>query len=76
MLAQPDPLVVSQLLYHNADTNGNWKIEPTELSRVITPYNARYALPDGSGRIRAGYCVVAAPGTTPDGCAPDPTLAP
>ena len=69
MLAQPDPLVMSQLLYHNADTNGNWKIEPTELSRVITLYNARYTLPDGSGKIRTGGYMLAA--GTVDGFAPD-----
>ena len=70
MQAQPDPLVVNQLLYHNAHTNGNWKIEPTEFSRVITLYNARYTLPDGSGRIRTGYYVVAAPGRPPTATRP------
>jgi hypothetical protein len=74
MLAKPDPLVVSQMLYHTADTNSNWKIDVAELSRVITLYNARYTMPDGSGKIRTGCYKVASPGTTVDGYAPDTSL--
>lgn len=61
--------------FHRADYNQNGKIEVAELSRVIALYNVRYTMPDGSGKIRTGY-YKAAPGTLPDGFAPDATLAP
>jgi hypothetical protein len=64
MMAKPDPLVVSQMLYHSADTNSNWKIDVTELSRVIALYNARYTMTDGSGKIRTGCYSLAPTGTT------------
>lgn len=69
----PDPLVVRQIFFHSADTNGNEKINVAELSRVITLYNTRFTTPDG--KIRTGLYKLA-PGTLPDGYAPDPTRAP
>ncbi len=59
--------------YHSADTNHNGRIDVTELSRVITLYNTRFTTPDG--KIRTGFYKLA-PGTQPDGFAPDPARAP
>ncbi len=71
-LAKPDPLPVSPLTFHDADTNGNEKIDVTELSRVITLYNARFTTVDG--KVRTGAYSVAT--GTADGFAPDPTRDP
>ncbi len=68
--AKPDPLVVSALRFHDADTNHNDKIDVTELSRVIALYNTRFLTPDG--KIRTGAYALATTSTT-DGFAPDGT---
>lgn len=41
LLAQPDPLQVTQLLHHAADTNRDFKISLLELTRIIELYNTR-----------------------------------
>ena len=52
IVANPDPLLVSQIFFHSADTNGNYKIDLSELTRVITLYNARFDT--GAGKVRTG----------------------
>ena len=78
ILATPDPLVVPRLSYHSADTSQNWKIDATELTRVIVLYNTRFTTVDG--KVRTGAYKLAPTGTTTaDGFAtdldvdPDPT---
>jgi hypothetical protein len=67
-LAQPDPLMVPQLLYHSADESQNGKISLLDLTRVIELYNTH----NGSSRTGA-YTDQAG---TEDGFAPDPTRTP
>ncbi len=50
MVAKPDPLPASQILFHTADTNRNYKIDLSELTRVITLYNTRFDTPAGKQR--------------------------
>jgi hypothetical protein len=52
MVANPDPLPINQIFFHTADTNGNYKIDLSELTRVITLYNARFDT--GAGKVRTG----------------------
>ena len=52
MVATPDPLLVNQIFTHSADTNQNFKIDLSELTRVITLYNARFDT--GAGKVRTG----------------------
>lgn len=52
LVATPDPLAVNQIFNHTADTNQNFKIEATELSRVIVLFNSRFDT--GSGKVRTG----------------------
>ena len=67
ILAKPDPLVVSQVTRHSADTDSNQRIDLAELTRVIALYNTR------NGTVRTGaYGVVA---VSEDGFAPDPNRA-
>lgn len=47
-LAHPDPLVLARLTTHAADTNRDFRISLSELTRVIELYNAR------SGTVRNG----------------------
>ena len=64
-LAQPDPLVVPQLLYYAADENRDGKISLLELTRVIELYNTHY------GTTRTGAYTDHT--GTEDGFAPDTT---
>jgi hypothetical protein len=64
-LAQPDPLVVTEVATHNADTDRNYRISLLELTRVIELYNTR----NGTSRTGA-YAVAAA--ATEDGFEPAP----
>ena len=75
ILATPDPLVVPRLSYHSADTSQNWKIDPTELTRVIVLYNTRFTTVDGKVRTGA-YKLAPAGTTTADGFAANPDLDP
>lgn len=75
ILATPDPLVVPRLSYHSADTSQNWKIDPTELTRVIVLYNSRFTTVDGKVRTGA-YKLAPAGTTTADGFAANPDLDP
>jgi alpha-tubulin suppressor-like RCC1 family protein len=52
-LAQPDPLSLSRLVTHLADTDRNFRIGLLELTRVIELYNTR------SGSVRTGAYAVA-----------------
>lgn len=52
LVATPDPLPVNQIFTHSADTNQNFKIDLSELTRVITLYNARFDT--GAGKVRTG----------------------
>jgi hypothetical protein len=52
MVATPDPLPVNQIFFHTADTNGNNKVDLSELTRVITLYNTRFDT--GAGKVRTG----------------------
>ena len=52
LVATPDPLPVNQIFTHTADTNQNFKIDLSELTRVITLYNARFDT--GAGKVRTG----------------------
>ncbi len=52
MVANPDPLPINQIFFHTADTSGNYKIDLSELTRVITLYNARFDT--GAGKVRTG----------------------
>jgi hypothetical protein len=52
IVANPNPLLMSQIFLHSADTNGNYKIDLSELTRVITLYNARFDT--GAGKVRTG----------------------
>ena len=64
VLARPDPLVLSELTYHSADTNRDYRISLLELTRLIELYNAR------NGATRTGaYGIAAEP--TEDGFYPD-----
>jgi hypothetical protein len=66
VLAQPDPLVINAAPLHSADTDGNGRINLTELTRAIELYNTR------NGTTRTG-CYAIATTATEDGFAPDPT---
>jgi alpha-tubulin suppressor-like RCC1 family protein len=65
-LAQPDPLVVTEVATHSADVDRNYRISLLELTRVIELYNTR----NGTSRTGA-YAVAAA--VTEDGFEPAPT---
>ena len=65
--AKPDPLVVSQITMHSADTDRNYRISLQELTRVIELYNTR------NGTTRTG-CYIVQVGTE-DGYALEPTRA-
>ncbi len=45
--ATPNPLVVSPVLHHAADTNRDFAIDLNELLRVISLYNTRFTSPEG-----------------------------
>ena len=63
-LAKPDPLVLTKMVAHSADTNRDGKISLLELTRVIELYNTRI------GTIRTGCYKVDLAGE--DGFSPDP----
>ena len=63
LLVTPDPLVVSQVTTHSADTDRNFRVSLFELTRVIELYNTR------NGTSRTGCYAVQA--GTEDGFAPD-----
>jgi hypothetical protein len=65
ILAKPDPLVVSRVTHHSADTSRDFSIGLVELTRVIELYNVRI------GTNRTGCYRVDATGE--DGFAPDDT---
>lgn len=65
-LATPDPLTVSPVTTHSADTDLDNRISLPELTRVIALYNTR------NGTTRTG-CYAVATTTTEDGFAPEPT---
>lgn len=67
VLAKPDPLNVSQVTTHSADTDRNYRISLLELTRVIELYNTR------NGTTRTG-CYAVQIGTE-DGYAAEPTRA-
>jgi hypothetical protein len=67
-LAQPDPLMVPQLLYHSADESHDGEINLLDLTRVIELYNTH------NGSTRTGAYTDQA--GTEDGFAPDPTRTP
>ncbi|MFM8334973.1 MAG: IPT/TIG domain-containing protein, partial [Opitutaceae bacterium] len=67
VLAQPDPLPVAPVTTHSADTDRNYRISLTELTRVIELYNSR------NGTTRTGAYGLAE--TTEDGFAADATRA-
>jgi len=52
LVATPDPLVVNPIFFHSADTNQNYKIDASELTRVIVLYNTRFDT--GAGKVRTG----------------------
>jgi len=66
-LAQPEPLIVNQALWHSADTTQDWKFSLSELLRVIELFNTRNCT------VRTGCYAVQA--GTEDGFAPDPLRA-
>ncbi len=72
IVATPDPLAVNQTFYHSADTNQNFKIDATELSRLIVLFNTRFDT--GSGKVRTGSYKLQA--GTVDGFASDVTRDP
>jgi hypothetical protein len=62
--------------YHAADYNRNGRIEPAELTRLITLYNTRFTNPDTS-RVRTGFYRIAPEGVSSvDGFATDAARAP
>jgi len=63
LLVTPDPLVLSQVSTHSADTDRNFRISLLELTRVIELYNTR------NGTVRTGRYSVATTATE-DGFAP------
>jgi alpha-tubulin suppressor-like RCC1 family protein len=63
-LAKPDPLVLTKMVAHSADTNRDGKISLLELTRVIELYNTRI------GTVRTGCYKVDLAGE--DGFSPDP----
>jgi hypothetical protein len=65
VLANPDPLPVPQMVYHDADTSRDFRIGLLELTRVIELFNTRNAA------LRTGAYGVAT-STTEDGFAPEP----
>ena len=68
LLVTPDPLVVSQVTTHRADTDQNFRISLFELTRVIELYNTR------NGTSRTG-CYAVASTATEDGFSAEPTRA-
>ena len=52
LVATPDPLVVNPIFFHSADINQNYKIDASELTRVIVLYNTRFDT--GAGKVRTG----------------------
>jgi hypothetical protein len=64
LLVTPDPLVVSPITTHSADTNSDFKLSLFELTRVIELYNTR------NGSSRTG-CYAVATTATEDGFVPD-----
>ncbi len=52
VVVTPDPLPINQIFFHTADTNGNYKMDLSELTRVITIYNTRFDT--GVGKVRTG----------------------
>jgi hypothetical protein len=64
LLVTPDPLVVSPITTHSADTNSDFKLSLFELTRVIELYNTRI------GTVRTGAYRPA--GGTEDGYEPVP----
>ena len=64
VLANPEPLAVTQLIYHDADTSRDFRLSLLELTRVIELYNTR------NGSFRTGAYAVAAT-TTEDGFVAD-----
>ena len=68
LLVKPDPLVVSQVTTHSADTDKNFRIDLLELTRVIELYNTR------NGTMRTG-CYAVATSASEDGFSPEPTRA-
>lgn len=69
ILVLPDPLVLpNSAARHSADTNGDFRISLTEITRVIELYNTR------NGTTRTGMYAVAA-GASEDGFAPEPARA-
>ena len=71
MFATPDPLVVSPVLYHSADTSRDYAIDLNELLRVISFFNTRFTTV--AGKVQTGCYKVQA--GTADDFAPDPSLA-
>jgi hypothetical protein len=65
VLANPDPLPVPQMVYHDADTSRDFRIGLLELTRVIELFNTRNAA------LRTGAYGMAT-STTEDGFAPEP----
>jgi VCBS repeat-containing protein len=63
LLARPDPLIVSEITTHSADTDANGRFKLTELLRVVELYNVRH------GTLRTGAYAPAR--GTEDGFAPD-----
>ena len=63
-MARPDPLVVRNVSFHNADSNRDGRIDLLELTRLIELYNYR------SGTTRTGHYKLQA--GTEDGFAPGP----
>ncbi len=47
LLAKADPLIISPVLHHAADTNQDFAIDLNELLRVISLYNTRFTSPEG-----------------------------
>jgi hypothetical protein len=68
LLVKPDPLVVSPVTTHSADTDRNFRISLFELTRVIELYNTR------NGSSRTG-CYAVATTATEDGFTAEPTRA-
>jgi hypothetical protein len=52
LVATPDPLAVNPIFFHSADINQNYKIDASELTRVIVLYNTRFDT--GAGKVRTG----------------------
>jgi hypothetical protein len=66
--ANPNPLVVSRISAHSADTNADFRLSLLELTRVIELFNTR------NGTTRTGAYAVAAT-TSEDGFVADPARA-